>query len=300
MRNQVEGQFVEINCATIRGDAAMSALFGHKKGAFTGAASDRVGLLRTANGGMLFLDEIGELGLDEQAMILRAVEEKCFLPVGSDVESTSDFQLIAGTNRDLQDAISEGRFREDLLARLNLWTFHLPGLVDRREDIEPNLDYELRRYAETEGRQITFNKEARDKFLRFAMSEEATWSANFRDLSGSVTRMATFAEGGRIRELDVLDEMARLRRTWRSTDVGGSDQLLKGILDNDRIAALDLFDRLQLGEVIRICRSSSSLSSAGRTLFAMSRKKKARANDADRLRKYLQRFGLDWRAVNQI
>ena len=138
----------------------MSALFGHKKGAFTGAASDRAGLLRTANGGMLFLDEIGELGLDEQAMILRAVEEKCFLPVGSDVESTSDFQLIAGTNRDLQDAISEGRFREDLLARLNLWTFHLPGLVDRREDIEPNLDYELRRYAETEGHQVTFNKEA--------------------------------------------------------------------------------------------------------------------------------------------
>lgn len=94
--------------------------------------------------------------------------------------------------------------------------------------------------------------------------------------------------------------MARLRWTWQNTDVGGSDRLLKGILDDDRIAALDLFDRLQLGEVVQICRSSSSLSSAGRTLFAISRKKKARANDADRLRKYLQRFGLDWRAVNQV
>ncbi len=97
------------------------------------------------------------------------------------METTSDFQLIVGTNQDLQDAISEGRFREDLLARLSLWTFHLPGLADRREDIEPNLDYELRRYAETEGRQVTFNKEAREKFLRFALSEEAPWSANFRD-----------------------------------------------------------------------------------------------------------------------
>ena len=139
----------------------MSALFGHRKGAFTGAAADRPGLLRAADKGVLFLDEIGELGLDEQAMILRAIEEKTFLPVGADKEVASDFQLIAGTNRDLGEAVAAGRFRDDLFARLNLWTFALPALRDRREDIEPNLDYELDRFAEREGSRVSFNSEAR-------------------------------------------------------------------------------------------------------------------------------------------
>ncbi|MCB1034111.1 MAG: sigma 54-interacting transcriptional regulator, partial [Acidobacteria bacterium] len=142
-RRQVSGRFVEVNCATLRGDAAMSALFGHRRGAFTGALQDRPGLLLSADGGVLFLDEIGELGLDEQAMLLRALEEKRFLPVGSDTEVESEFQLLAGTNRLLEQRVREGRFREDLLARIHLWTFHLPGLADRTEDIEPNLDYEL-------------------------------------------------------------------------------------------------------------------------------------------------------------
>ena len=163
-RRQVDGAFVEINCATLRGDAAMSTLFGHRKGAFTGAAADRPGLLRSADGGLLFLDEIGELGLDEQAMLLRALEEKRFLPLGADVEVTSDFLLIAGTNRDLEAAVVEGRFREDLLARINLWTFRLPGLAERPEDIEPNLSYELERFSSTNGQRTSFNKEASASF----------------------------------------------------------------------------------------------------------------------------------------
>ena len=114
-RHQIVGTFVEVNCATLRGDGAMSALFGHVRGAFTGAVKDRPGLLRAANGGLLFLDEVGELGVDEQAMLLRALEEKRFLPLGSDREVTSDFQLIAGINRDLAERVREGQFREDLL-----------------------------------------------------------------------------------------------------------------------------------------------------------------------------------------
>ena len=97
------------------------------------------GLLRAADGGVLFLDEIGELGTDEQAMLLRAIEEKQFLPLGADREVRSDFQLIAGTNADLPAAVARGRFREDLLARINLWTFRLPGLRERagRHRAEP-------------------------------------------------------------------------------------------------------------------------------------------------------------------
>src|SRR4029079_9293184 len=138
-RRQIGGAFVEVNCATVRGDGAMSALFGHKKGAFTGANADRPGLLKTANKGVLFLDEIGELGADEQAMLLRALEEKLFLPLGADKETGSDFMLIAGTNKDLNTAVHRGQFRDDLLARINLWTFRLPGLRERLEDIEPNI-----------------------------------------------------------------------------------------------------------------------------------------------------------------
>ncbi len=291
LRHQIKGPFVEVNCATLKGDGAMSALFGHKRGAFTGAASDRAGLLRTADTGMLFLDEIGELGLDEQAMILRAVEERRFLPVGADKEVASDFQLIAGTNRDLAASVAEGRFRDDLFARLNLWTFKLPGLADRREDIAPNLDYELERFAGREGERVAFNKEARDRYLAFATSPAALWPGNFRDLAASVTRMATFSPKGRIDLALVEAEIGRLGRSWL---VGEADDGLPAILSPDRLAALDPFDRVQLAHVIAMCRQSRSLSEAGRTLFAASRTQRTSTNDADRLRKYLARFDLAW------
>ena len=106
-RHLVSGRFVAVNCATLRGDNAMSTLFGHVKGAFTGALQARTGLLREADGGMLFLDEIAELGLDEQAMLLKAIEEKRFLPFGSDKEVSSDFQLIAGTHRTPHEWIAQ-------------------------------------------------------------------------------------------------------------------------------------------------------------------------------------------------
>ncbi len=295
-RRQVEGAFVEVNCATLRGDSAMSALFGHVKGAFMGAVADRAGQLKSAYNGILFLDEIGELGRDEQAMILRAIEEKRFLPVGADKETASDFQLIAGTNRDLSADVGTGKFREDLLARLNLWTFSLPGLKDRREDIEPNIEFEMKRHAEREGAHVTFNREARARYLAFAASPESEWRASFRDLGASITRMATLAPGGRINEDVAAEEITRLLRTW-SRGGDDSDAALKSLLGEERLAELDLFDRLQLAQVIRLCGAHSTLSAAGRSLFAASRTQKTSANDADRLRKYLVRFGLDWNAI---
>jgi len=296
LKHQVAGPFVEINCATLKGDSAMSALFGHRKGAFTGAAADRPGLLRAADKGMLFLDEIGELGLDEQAMILRAIEDKRFLPVGADSEAASDFQLIAGTNRDLGEAVAAGRFRDDLYARLNLWTFTLPGLADRREDIAPNLDYELDRFAEREGERASFNKEARQHYLAFATSPEARWPGNFRDLAASVTRMATLSPKGRI-DLDCVEaEIKRLRRLWASQTDDGLG-ILTDLLGEEAVAAIDPFDRVQLAETIRVCRGSRSLSEAGRILFSASRARRASTNDADRLRKYLARFDIEWSAL---
>ncbi|KAB0548099.1 AAA family ATPase [Pseudomonas argentinensis] len=292
-RHLVDGRFVEVNCATLRGDGAMSALFGHIKGAFTGAQNARDGLLRAADGGMLFLDEIGELGLDEQAMLLKAVEEKRFFPMGADKEVSSDFLLIAGTHRDLRARVAEGLFREDLYARINLWTFELPGLAGRREDIEPNIDFELERHAREQGRMVRFNLEARRRYLAFASSSEAAWQGNFRELSASITRMATLADSGRIDEAQVLEEIERLRRAW------GVPQVDDGLSDllGEAVADIDLFDRLQLQAVIDICRQAGSLSEAGRRLFDISRQAKAQPNDADRLRKYLARFGLSWQTV---
>lgn len=297
-RGGLKGPFVEINCATLRGDTAASALFGHVRGSFTGAQRDRPGLLREADGGMLFLDEIGELGLDEQAMLLRALEDKTFLPVGSDRPVTSDFLLIAGTNRDLRGEVPQGRFREDLLARINLWTFTLPSLAQRREDIAPNLDYELRRYADTNGREASFNKEARLRFLAFAEAVDTPWSGNFRDLNAAVTRMATLAPRGRIRVEEVDEEIGRLRESWHRPGAGsameGAD--LEGLLD-DRLDDIDPFDQVQLAHVVAVCRRSKTLSEAGRELFAVSRKKRAVTNDADRLKKYLAKFELTFEAI---
>jgi transcriptional regulatory protein RtcR len=304
LRRLIKGEFVEINCATLRGDAAMSTLFGHKKGAFTGAAADRPGLLRQADGGVLFLDEVGELGPDEQAMLLRAIEAKRFYPLGSDAEAASDFQLICGSNRPLAKLAATGGFRPDLLARINLWSFHLPGLAERPEDIEPNLDYELNRYAEKTGRQARFNHEARDLFLSLAVGEEARWSGNFRDLSGSVMRMGALSDGGRITTAIVREEWARLRQMWTAgsggepeADEAGRDGELLGLVLGGRAGELDRFEALQLAGVIRECRRRHSLSEAGRALFAKSRQKKATLNDADRLRKYLAKFGLSWESV---
>ncbi len=297
-RRQITGEFVELNCATLRGDSAMSALFGHVKGAFTGASTSRDGLLRRANGGLLLLDEIGELGLDEQSMLLRALEDKRFLPVGADTESSSNFQLIAGTNRDLQRAVQDGLFREDLLARINLWTFHLPALRDRPEDIEPNIAFELEAISRRINKKLAFSREAYETYLAFARSDRGLWRSNFRDLNASITRMGTLAEGGRITGTLVSREIERLERLWvRPEGATTQPATFADLPPQHPCGELDLFDRMQLASVLEVCRDSRSLSEAGRKLFSSSRNRKRSVNDADRLRKYLLRHGLTWETI---
>jgi transcriptional regulatory protein RtcR len=248
----------------------------------------------------LFLDEIGELGADEQAMLLKAVEEKRFFPMGSDREVSSDFQLIAGTNRDLRVDVAQGRFREDLYARINLWAYTLPGLAQRPEDLAPNIEHLLARVAAETGRAVRFNAEAKVQYLRFAQSAEALWSGNFRDLSASVTRLATLADGGRISAAQVEAEVQRLRWLWQHSATGEAvphEATLDGLLPVEALAELDLFDRVQLEAVVRVCRQARTLSEAGRKLFDRSRMQRTVVNDADRLRKYLHKHRLSWEAI---
>lgn len=296
-RHHVDKRFVEVNCATLRGDQAMSTLFGHRRGAFTGASADRDGLLKAADGGLLFLDEIGELGLDEQAMLLTALETGKFLPLGADREVDSKFLLVAGTNKDLTEAVARGEFREDLFARINLWTFRLPALVDRREDIVPNIAYELDRWTARTGQRVSFNAEAQSRFERFA-TYEATWPGNFRDLSAAITRMATLAPRGRIDRATVDEEIEVQRLAEVRRDATPQAQVVIDLIGPDAYAELDLFDRMQLAAVVATCRECATLSDAGRKLFAVSRAKKANPNDADRIRKYLQRFGVEWSDIH--
>jgi len=290
---QLEGEFVVINVATLQGDQLKSALFGHVKGAFTGADKDRCGLMLKAHNGLLFLDEIGELGLEEQAMLLDAMENKYFYPVGSDKQVYSNFQLIAATNQNLDKLVAVGKFREDLLARINLWTFTLPGLKNRKEDIEPNIAFELKNCK----RKAEFDEVAWERFKSFA-NEEASWRSNFRDLKAAITRMAALSDNGYIRLETVIREIDRLKKIWNAqTKVDDDMILLQTVLGEELVATLDLFDAVQLAKVIRVCRESKTYADAGRKLFQQSQKNKTSENDGDRLAKYLKKYGLNWTSV---
>lgn len=292
-RRRVKGRFVHVNCSTLRGERAMSTLFGHRRGAMAGAPNDRRGLLREADGGVLFLDEIDELGLDEQAMILHAIETGRFFPLGSDNEISSKFQLIVGANRSLSKLVAKGRFRADLFARLNLWTFELPALKDRREDIEPNIEFELTKAEKTLGNRVGFNADAMQSYTNFATDPATLWPGNFRDLGASLQRLCTLAPRARITRQMVEQEIDFLKHQWASSEDNEDDRLIRQVLGR-RADTVDPFDKVQLALVIRTCRTSKSLSAAGRTLFSASRATKTSRNDADRLRKYLDKFDLSW------
>ena len=229
-------------------------------------------------------------------MILHVVETRRFMAVGSDQESSSRFHLIASANGDLPRAVAEGRFRPDLYARLNQWAFRLPPLRERREDIEPNILHELVRAERLLGVRVGFNADAASRYLRFAQDPGTVWTGNFRDLGASVLRLCTLAPRARITLAMVEDEIVTLQAQWAGLDRDADGELLAELL-SPRAEALDEFDSIQLAAVVRACQDCRSLSEAGRQLFARSRETRTSRNDADRLRKYLERFELTWAAL---
>ena len=313
----VRGSFVSVNCATLHGDLAYSTLFGHIKGSFTGAASNRNGLLKTADGGILFLDEIGELSLELQAQLLKAIEEKSYLPMGADQEIRSDFQLICATNKILPENISQGLFRQDLYARINLWEFHLPSLTERLEDIEPNIEYEIRRLRKEKGLLADFTPEAKKAYLDFATSEEALWTDNFRSLTASMERMVTYSSYGSITLEIVLQEIELLKKNWskrtppfqhaaaafqtaEKTERFPLQNKLAAMQKTVHASQRDLFDAVQLEEVLSVCRNAKTRSEAGRKLFSASRQKKKSNDDTARLNKYLKGLNLTWEDIRLL
>lgn len=186
------GKMIAVNCAAIPADLAEAEFFGHQKGAFTGAVTVREGYFRAANKGTLFLDEVGELALPMQAKLLRVLQEKKVKPVGSDEEHAIDVRIITATNCDLDAMVEEGKFREDLLFRLNVLSLHMPSLADRPEDIPELTRHFLSLHEKNHGfPSITIDENAVVKLQQFG------WPGNIRQLSNVIASSAinAIAEG---------------------------------------------------------------------------------------------------------
>jgi DNA-binding NtrC family response regulator len=187
------GPFVPIDCSTLTGSLMESELFGHVRGAFTGAFGPKIGLVEMANGGTAFFDEICELGLDFQAKLLRLMQEKECRPVGSVERRKVDFRAIAATNRDLAREVERGTFRRDLYYRLNVVTLRLPPLRDRKEDIQPLTEHFL---AEHRTRYL-LTRECLDAMLAY------DWPGNVRELENAVERMVAMNSGPLLHTADL-------------------------------------------------------------------------------------------------
>ncbi len=204
-----EGPFVAVNCAAIPETLIESELFGHVKGSFTGAVRDKEGKFELANGGTIFLDEIGDLRVDLQAKILRALQERSVDRVGGSRPVPVDVRVIAATNRDLERSVKDGTFREDLFYRLSVVTLHMPPLRERREDIPLLSEFFIRK----------FNKGADVSITRDALASLAAygWPGNVRELENVIERASVLRRGGEIGVCDLPEKV--LRRTGGVSDI---------------------------------------------------------------------------------
>ena len=182
--------FIRVNCAAIPPSLIASELFGHEKGAFTGALQRRLGRFEAANGGTIFLDEIGELPMETQITLLRVIQEREFERVGSSHPVFVDVRIIAATNRDLKAAVNAGTFRQDMFYRLNVFPIHLPPLRERAGDIPLLAEYLVERYANKTGKNISrITKET------IQMLQAYDWPGNIRELQNVIERAVIMSEG---------------------------------------------------------------------------------------------------------
>lgn len=194
---RAKGPFIKVNCAALPETLLESELFGHEKGAFTGATSERKGRFEMADGGSLFLDEIGDVSPSFQAKLLRVLQEHEFERVGGNKTLKANFRLVAATNRNLEEMVQKGDFRADLYFRLNVVAIFLPALRERKEDIPLLVDFFLTRFNRENGRKLTMSPGALEILL------QCNWPGNVRELENCVERAATMTRGAVIREVDM-------------------------------------------------------------------------------------------------
>ncbi|MDB4286230.1 sigma-54 dependent transcriptional regulator [bacterium] len=204
--NRAHGPIVEVNCAAIPSELIESELFGHEKGSFTGAYKQRIGKFEQANGGTLFMDEIGDMSLSAQAKVLRALQENKIIKIGSDKQVSVDVRIVAATNKDLLTEIDNGNFREDLYHRLSVILIHVPPLRERREDIPALVDSFLTDISGEYGMpKPTITASGLQELLKLE------WTGNVRELHNVIERLTIMCDG-KISEQDVLDYAAPQRR----------------------------------------------------------------------------------------
>jgi DNA-binding NtrC family response regulator len=206
--------FISVDCGSLVRTLFESELFGHVKGAFTGADTTQIGKFEMAHGGTLFFDEISSINLEVQAKLLKAVEEKAISKVGDHKVVNVDVRLISATNRDLQDAIAKGLFREDLFFRLNVVSIHMPPLRDRREDIALLVDHFLKIFNQRQGKGVeSFSSEAMDALTAYH------WPGNVRELENTIERLVVFAREKTITSHDLLYSNTLLSQVVKSEPV---------------------------------------------------------------------------------
>ncbi len=223
------GPFVTIDCSALVGSLVESELFGHARGAFTGAVEKKMGLIEQAHGGTAFFDEIGELPLDLQAKLLRLLQEKEFRPVGAMGTRRAEFRVIAATNRDLKREMAKGRFRSDLFYRLNVVSLRLPPLRERPEDIEILVDHFLRKY----GRDHEISTDTMEALRGYP------WPGNVRELENCVKHMVSANSGPCLHNADLPS--AILNHVWAgevTSLASESEQMLLRPLFDDRMSAM--------------------------------------------------------------
>jgi DNA-binding NtrC family response regulator len=246
--------FVAVDCGSLVPTLMESELFGYEKGAFTGAIKTKAGLFQAANGGTIFLDEIGELPLEMQAKLLRVLQEKEVRPVGSNAKVNVDVRVIAATNRDLEAAYREGTFRKDLYFRLNVVTVHLPALRDRRSDIPMLVHHFLDRYAPDSHLQVT--TAAMNSLLNYE------WPGNIRELENCIARAITLGDR---RVIDVIDLPPSIRSEQAESSGGilqdAASLSTTALAEMERMTILRVFeqangDKTLAGRMLGISRAT--------------------------------------------
>ncbi len=246
--------FVAVDCGSLVPTLMESELFGHEKGAFTGALKSKPGLFHAANGGTIFLDEIGELPLEMQAKLLRVLQEKEVRPVGSNEQVQVDVRVIAATNRDLETAYRSGLFRKDLYFRLNVVTVHMPGLRERRSDIPMLVHYFLDRYAP--GENIHISPDAMKALLEY------DWPGNIRELENSIARAVVLGDR---RTVNVSDLPPSVR------DAAGTEAAAEAAPGGSRAPGTSDLEDLEYQTILRVYKEAGGDKALAGKLLGISR-----------------------------
>ena len=243
MSQRTDKPFVTVNSANLPSELLESELFGYVRGAFTGAVAAKKGYFEVADGGSIFLDEIGTISMETQAKLLRVIQERDFTPLGDTTRRQVDVRIIAATNVDLRQAVDEGAFREDLFYRLNVISINLSPLRERREDILPLAKHFIRKYVAENNRQLT------DQLSPEVLSafEAYHWPGNVRELENVIERAVIIARGGELRREDIREEVLNPQKSAAQT---GGQRLATQIDLSRGISFYDEVNRFQI-ELIR-------------------------------------------------